>query len=151
MQCPIRTAKNYFSLEGTLKRKSFIWLVLLGYVGLSALCILLYIASLTPAEYAALKEYQDTVGSGSLPNGYGFADAARLFFSLLILPGVILRLKDCGKSVVWVAILLPSIILSAWGLIEQPLPLRYDAQALTHVIFYFTLFVLMLKKSKAHS
>ena len=151
MPCPVLSLKRYFSMGGTMGRKPFIGIVLLGYLGLSAFFITLYIASLTPAEYAALKEYQDTVNSGALPNGYGFADTARLILSLLILPAVLMRLRDCGKSVLWALLLLPSIGLSAWGLIERPLPFRDDAQALMHVIFYGTLFILMLKKTKLNN
>lgn len=147
MKCPIRHIREYFSLDGTMGRKGFIKLILIGYLGLSALFITLYIASLTPAEYQALKEYQDAANSGALPNGYGFADYIRLLLSLLILPGVIMRLRDGGKHVRWVLLLIPSILLSAWGLIERPIPIRYDAIALTHVIFYGTLFILMLKQS----
>ena len=148
MQCPVKTLKHYFAANGTMKRKPFIRLVLFGYVGLSLLTIALYIVSLTSEEYAALKAYQDTVGSGALPHGYGFADYVRFILSLVIIPGVIMRLRDCGKHAFWALMLLPSIALSGWWLVAGTVPVQDDVRALMHVIFYLTLFILMLKKTK---
>lgn len=143
-----RSFLNYIAFKGTMGRKPFIAFSLGGYVGLSLLFIVAYIASLTPAEYAALKDYQDTVGNGILPNGYGFADPMRFLLSLFLLPAVVLRLRDCGKPLFWLILFIPSTFFSAWALIERPLPMRYDVQALSHVLFYFLLFVLMLKKTR---
>lgn len=148
MTCPILNLKNYFLFKGAMGRKRFIMLTVGGYVGLSLALIALYIASLTPAEYAALKQYQDAANQGTLPNGYGFADTLRFCLSLIILPAVVLRLRDCGWRAWWAFLLLPSIGLSFWRLVENPLPLRDDAQAFIHALFYFVLFILVLKKSK---
>jgi len=129
-------------------RKPFIGLTLGGYVGLSLLLIMAYIASRTPAEYAALKAHQDTVGSGVLPDGYGFADLMRFLLSLLLLPAIGQRLRDCGRSLFWLICVVPSTVFSAWGLVESPVPVRYDAQAFSHFIFYLTLLSLMIKKPR---
>ena len=144
-RCPVGCLQNYLLARGKMQRKAFTWL-LVAVVMASLVAMITFIATLSPAAYKAVEDFQTHHRTGSLPDGYGWADGVRLVLLTLFIPAVIKRLRDAGWSVWWVLLGLPSLLNDIIDRVAGH-GLRPDASFGLDVLAAGLLLVLVFKRS----